>query len=63
VPVIVPREYEQDWLKASLTIEDVKALCAPILDAKMEAWPISKMITDRGVKYKNVPEIQKQYEH
>jgi len=29
----------------------------------LEVWPISKMITDRGVKNKNVPEIQKQYEH
>lgn len=63
MPVIIPREYEQDWLKASLTVEDVKALCAPVQDAKMEAWPISKMITDRGVKNKNIPEIQKEFEH
>jgi putative SOS response-associated peptidase YedK len=56
MPVILPREYEADWLNPDLTREDVLALCAPFDQKKMEAWTISRRITDR-TSPKNTEEI------
>jgi putative SOS response-associated peptidase YedK len=44
-PVIIPRQYERDWLNPNLTKDDVIALCQPISGDTMEAYTISKMIT------------------
>jgi len=63
MPVILPREYENDWLNPNLSQEDVLALCAPIDDARLEAHTISKMITDRKVEDKNVAAVCKPFEY
>lgn len=47
MPVIIPREYEQDWLNPSLTEEDVLALCQPLDATLMEGHTISKLITNK----------------
>jgi putative SOS response-associated peptidase YedK len=47
MPVIIPREYEQDWLNPSLSQEDVLALCQPIDGKLMEGHTISKLITNK----------------
>src|SRR5690606_18431728 len=44
MPVIIPREYEKDWLNPNLTKEDVLAFCQPIDDKLMTAHTISKRI-------------------
>lgn len=59
MPVIVPREFERDWLNPTLTQEDVMAMCAPLPDAKMKAHTISKLITSRTDET-NVPEVQQE---
>lgn len=41
MPVILPREYERDWLNPNLTKDDVLALCKPLDDSKMQAHTIS----------------------
>jgi putative SOS response-associated peptidase YedK len=56
MPVIVPREYENDWLNQSLTKEDVLAFCQPFPEGKMEAYTISKLITSRK-EDTNVPAV------
>jgi putative SOS response-associated peptidase YedK len=56
MPVILPREYERDWLNPSLTKDDVLALCQPFSDSKMDAHIISKRITSRK-EPTNVPEV------
>jgi putative SOS response-associated peptidase YedK len=63
MPVILPRQYEMDWLNPNLTKEDVLALCAPYTGQPLEAHTISKMITDRKVDNKNVPAITQAYEY
>lgn len=63
MPVVLPREYEKDWLNPLLTKDDVLALCEPIDDSRLEAYTISKMITDRKVENKDVPEISKKFEY
>jgi putative SOS response-associated peptidase YedK len=57
MPVILPREYEGDWLNTNLTKEDVLAFCEPLPEGVLTAHTISKMITDRRVDNKNVPEV------
>ena len=57
MPVIIPREYEKDWLNPSLTKEDVLALCQPFENLRMEAHTISKRITSK-TEETNVPEVQ-----
>ena len=56
MPVILPREYEKDWLNPNLTKEDVLALCQPIDDSVMAAHTISKRITSKKEET-NVPEV------
>ena len=63
MPVMLPREFEKDWLNPLLTKEDVRALCEPIDDKLLEAYTISKMITDRRVENKDVPEIFKRFDY
>lgn len=48
MPVIIPRQYEKDWLNPNLTKDDVMALCQPIKDETMDAYTISKLITTKG---------------
>jgi putative SOS response-associated peptidase YedK len=57
MPVIIPREYEKDWLSPALTKEDVLALCQPFADLSMDAFTISKRITSK-TEETNVPEVQ-----
>lgn len=57
MPVILARAYEKDWLNPLLTPDDVHALCEPVADSELEAYTISKMITDRRVDNKDVPAI------
>ena len=47
MPVIIPREYEQDWLNPNLSQDDVLSLCQPIAGGLMEGHTISKLITNK----------------
>jgi putative SOS response-associated peptidase YedK len=63
MPVILAKEYEKDWLNPNLTKDDVLALCQPFDTNRMEAHTISRMITDRKIDDKNIPEIAKPFEY
>ena len=63
MPVVLSREYEKDWLNPLLTKDDVMALCEPIDDSQLEAYTISKLITDRRVENKDVPEVCKRFDY
>lgn len=47
MPVIIPREYEKDWLNKDLSKDDVLALCQPINKDFLGANTISKLITTK----------------
>lgn len=49
MPVIIPRQYERDWLGKNLTKDDVLDLCKPIDSDLMKAHTISKLISRKGV--------------
>ena len=63
MPVVLPKEYEKDWLNPNLTKEDVLALCEPIAESHLAAHTISRMITDRKVDNKNVEGIASPFEY
>ncbi len=56
MPVIIPREFERDWLNPTLTKDDVLALCQPFDTKTMNAYTISKRITSKKDPT-NVPEV------
>jgi len=61
-PVIIPREFEKDWLNPNLTKDDVLALCQPIAAEKMDAYTISKLITSRKEET-DVPQVLKPFKY
>lgn len=56
MPVIIPRQYEQDWLNPNLTKEDVMALCQPFNTELMDGHTISKLITSK-TEETDVPKV------
>jgi putative SOS response-associated peptidase YedK len=62
MPVIIPKEYERDWLNSTLTKDDVLALCQPLDTNKMDAYTISKQITSKKDPT-NVPEVLEKVEY
>lgn len=53
MPVILSEDQERDWLKPG---ELFRELLKPYPDEKMEAWPVSRRISERG-SGKNVAEL------
>jgi putative SOS response-associated peptidase YedK len=62
MPVIIPREYEKDWLNPNLTKDDVLALCQPFDDSKLDAYTISKRITSKK-EDTNVPAVMEKFDY
>jgi putative SOS response-associated peptidase YedK len=58
MPVIIPRQYEKDFLNPDLSKEDVFALCSVFQDSQMKAHTISKLITSKKEET-DVPEVMK----
>lgn len=56
MPVIIPREFERDWLNKDLPKEDILALCQPYKSELMRANTVSKLITTKEVDT-NVAEV------
>lgn len=56
MPVILPRQYEKDWLNPNLTKDDVLALCKPLEDKNLEGYTISKLITNKKEET-DVPQV------
>jgi len=48
MPVIIPKQYEKDYLNPSLSRTDVLALCSSFPDSQMSAYTISKLITSKA---------------
>jgi len=54
MPVILPREKEQDWINPGLPLSNALELLVPYNQEKMKAWTISKLISTPGA-VKNIP--------
>jgi putative SOS response-associated peptidase YedK len=62
MPVILHREEEGKWIDKNTGVEEATALLKAFEDEKLDAHPISKLITARG-KEKNTPEIIQPHDH
>jgi putative SOS response-associated peptidase YedK len=58
MPVIIPKEYEKDWLNKNLSKDDVLALCQPFNNDRMKAHTVSKLITTKNAET-NVEDVLK----
>ncbi len=56
MPVILRRENEEEWIRASLKKESAQALLSPYDEQEMEAFTISRLITSKQ-RNPNVPEV------
>ena len=54
-PVLLPREFEKDWLNPNLSQEDVLALCEPSPGDKIEYITINKIVGQSKVE-SDIPE-------
>jgi putative SOS response-associated peptidase YedK len=59
MPVILTDESERDWLKPGRGRAD---LLKPFADDQMEAWPVSRLLTARGIE-RNVPQVQEPFDY
>jgi len=56
MPVILRRENEGEWIRASLNKESAQVLLSPYDEKEMEAFTISLLITSKQ-RNPNVPEV------
>jgi putative SOS response-associated peptidase YedK len=61
MPAMLATEDERRWL-APLERGELEALLKPYDDAKMEAWPVSRLITEKGAD-SNVPAVRERFEY
>ena len=52
-PVIIPRQYEKDWLNPNLSKDDVLALCQPIQSNDMVAYTVGKAVGNSKIDTNN----------
>lgn len=57
MPVILPKEFELDWLNENLSQEDVLSFCKPFDENLMQAHSISKLFSSK-TENTNIAEIQ-----
>jgi putative SOS response-associated peptidase YedK len=62
MPVIIPRERQDDWIDNSLNQDEIKSFLTPYPDEKMEAYTISRLITSKSQE-RNVPDVIKPYSY
>jgi putative SOS response-associated peptidase YedK len=62
MPVIIPPELEQEWLRNDFKKEDLLKYTPPFPDTLMAAHPISNLITSRSAS-SNVPEVIQKFEY
>lgn len=60
MPLILPREKELEWIKPDLTKDDITLLMKPFDENLMEAYTVSRRITDRKLP-SDVPEVLKKF--
>lgn len=60
MPLILPPEKEELWLRHDLSRQEVEHLMVPLPEEAMKAWTISSLITARGANT-NTPEVKKPY--
>ncbi|MBA3900852.1 MAG: SOS response-associated peptidase [Bacteroidetes bacterium] len=61
MPMILPEQEQENWLEGSINKAEINQLLKPFDEKLMLAYPVSKLISTRGVN-SNVPEVSKRRE-
>jgi putative SOS response-associated peptidase YedK len=56
MPLILPKDQQNQWIDSNATMQDLKKLMQPCVDEILETWTISKLITSKK-ELSNVPEV------
>lgn len=56
MPVILDKDLENRWLEKDLDVTEINSFLKPFDENKMEAYPVSKIISKRGANT-NIPEV------
>ncbi len=62
MPLILPKEIEQDWLNPNLNENQINELMKPLDENRLEAYTISKLITNRNDNPDKI-EVQAPFEY
>jgi putative SOS response-associated peptidase YedK len=62
MPVILKREDELRWLNSDLKVDELDALLKPFDETEMEVYPVSKLISKKGVNT-NLPDAVKKFDY
>lgn len=62
MPVILPKEAEQQWLRQDLTPQEIQKLLVSFPEEQMQAWTISKLISSRN-EDANSPKVLEKFEY
>lgn len=62
MPVIIPQEFERDWINPNLNEGDIKALLKEFPHNGMQAHTVSRLVTSR-TEEKNIPTVQEVCEY
>jgi len=62
MPVILPKEKEQDWINPGVPLDKALELLVPYDQEKMKSYTISKLVSTPGA-IKNIPEVLKPYDY
>jgi putative SOS response-associated peptidase YedK len=63
MPAILGKEDERRWLEPELSKEDIYSIITPIDDSKLEAYTVSKLVSNRRTRNTNVEEVIKPHEY
>ena len=62
MPVILKKKDEKRWLSNELNPDEANSFLVPYAQEDMEAYPVSRMITQRGTE-KNVPRVIEKFDY
>jgi putative SOS response-associated peptidase YedK len=62
-PAILRKDIEMKWLESNLNREEIYSILAPIDDALLEAYSVSKLISNKRTRNTNVPEVLKRHDY
>ena len=63
MPAILRKKDERRWLEPEVSKDEIFSMLSPIDDSCLDAYSVSKLVSNRRTKNTNVPEVLKRYEY
>jgi putative SOS response-associated peptidase YedK len=62
-PAILRKDIEMKWMESNLNRDEIYSILAPIDDSLLEAYSVSKLISNKRTRNTNVPEVSKRHDY